>query len=186
MGLETDQRGDAPIAAPVSRTRTVSWHDPSVFIEHLTKMSGAERAEIGVAGRIERFPLAELLDMRAVRWEPGSMTLAVSPAEFHSGAAGVVHGGVAATLLDTAMGLALDTLLPINSGVATLSMDVRFMRAIPVALDEIECCGRVLHAGSRIVTTEGRIIDADGRLYAAGSGTYSAIGGRPAPLPREH
>jgi uncharacterized protein (TIGR00369 family) len=100
------------------------------------------------------------------------VTFSLDPAEKHYNPIGMVHGGVAATLLDTVMGCALHSLLPQGVGYTTLDINVRYVRPITVGTGNVLATGRVLHRGRRTATAEGRIVSAgDGKLLAHGTST---------------
>lgn len=89
------------------------------------------------------------------------------------GATGAVHGGVAATLLDSAMGAAVMTTLDEVTSYATANLNVHLTRSISLRTGRILAEGWVVHRGSRLVTAEARLNDEQGRLLAHGSATYS-------------
>lgn len=84
---------------------------------------------------------------------------------------GSVHGGVALTLLDSAMGCAVHTLLDAGVGYTTLEVKTNFVRPITADTGPIRCEGTVIHSGSRIATAEGKLTDAAGKLLAHGTTT---------------
>ncbi|HZB45076.1 MAG TPA: PaaI family thioesterase [Pyrinomonadaceae bacterium] len=82
-----------------------------------------------------------------------------------------MHGGLAATLLDSALGCAINTAMPAGRVFTTLEMKVNYVRPLTAATGEVRCEARVIHAGGRTATAEGRIVDAGGKLYAHGTTT---------------
>jgi uncharacterized protein (TIGR00369 family) len=97
---------------------------------------------------------------------------AVTPEEFHYNPIGVVHGGLAATLLDSAMGCAVHSTLPAGTGYTTLEVKVNFARAITRATGRVLCEGTLIHAGRTVATAEGRVFAEDtGKLLAHGTTT---------------
>jgi uncharacterized protein (TIGR00369 family) len=84
---------------------------------------------------------------------------------------GIVHGGIASTLLDSAMGCAVHTTLPAGAAFTTLQLGVQFTRAVRVDHGTLTCVGTLLHRGSRTATAEGTVVDGDGRLVAHGTTT---------------
>jgi uncharacterized protein (TIGR00369 family) len=85
---------------------------------------------------------------------------------------GTVHGGLAATLLDSAMGCAVHSTLPDGSGYTTLELKVNYTRPITVATGRILCEGTVVHRGGRVATAEGRLwAERSGKLLAHGTTT---------------
>jgi uncharacterized protein (TIGR00369 family) len=82
-----------------------------------------------------------------------------------------VHGGLIATLLDSALGCAVHSLLPTGTGYTTVELKVNFIRPVTVATGRIRADAKVLHAGSRIATAEAKLLDENGELYAHGTAT---------------
>jgi uncharacterized protein (TIGR00369 family) len=103
--------------------------------------------------------------------EPGRAVFAIEPMEYHYNPIGSVHGGVACTLLDSAMGCAVHTTLPAGVGYTTAELKVNLVRAITSATGLLEAEGKVIHRGNRLATAEGFLRDMDGRLYAHGTST---------------
>jgi uncharacterized protein (TIGR00369 family) len=111
-------------------------------------------------------PFALLMGISMVEIEEGQVVFAVEPAEYHYNPIGVVHGGLAATLLDSAMGCAVQSLLPAGTGYTTLEMKVNLVRALTVETGEVRAEAKVIHMGGRIATAEGKVADRSGKLYA--------------------
>ena len=84
---------------------------------------------------------------------------------------GVAHGGFAATLLDSALGCAINTMMPAGRVFTTLELKINYTRPLRREAGELRCKATVVHAGSRTATSEGRIVDADGKIYAHGTTT---------------
>ena len=101
----------------------------------------------------------------------------VTPGEQQYNPIGVVHGGLALTLLDSAMACAVQTQLPPGSGYTTLEVKVNLVRAITTRTGKLRAIGKVLHSGSRIGTAEGRLEDLSGKLYAHGTTTCIVLNG---------
>jgi len=139
----------------------------SVHVE----LSGIETIRAIFAGELPPPPIADLMGFRGVSAEPGRAVFEMEPGPQHYNPIGSVHGGVALTLLDSAMGCAVHTLLDPGVGYTTLEVKTNFVRAIKADTGLIRCEGIVIHKGSRIVTAEGRVTDADGRLLAHGTTT---------------
>jgi uncharacterized protein (TIGR00369 family) len=79
---------------------------------------------------------------------------------------GVVHGGVAATLLDSAMGCAVHSTLPAGARYTTLEIKVNYIRPMSAETGEVRCEANIIHVGARTATAEGKIVDQQGKLYA--------------------
>jgi uncharacterized protein (TIGR00369 family) len=127
------------------------------------------------AGELPPPPIATLMGFRGVEAEPGRAVFEILPGDEHYNPIGSVHGGVALTLLDSAMGCAVHTLLEAGVGYATLEVKANFVRPITSATGLVRCEGTVLHAGSRVATAEGRVVDAAGTLLAHGTTTCLII-----------
>jgi uncharacterized protein (TIGR00369 family) len=155
-----------------SRTRTVSWADPMISASAVQKgASGIEFLQKIVAGEIPQPPISMLMGFELTRVEPGYALFECDPAEYHYNPIGVVHGGLACTLLDSAMSCAIQTMVPAGSAYTTLELKVQLVRAITDKTGHLRAEGKLVHGGSRISTAEGKLIDAGGKLYAHGTTT---------------
>ena len=154
------------------RSLTVTWQDPLGSAEAGLAMSGIDYMHAVASGEIPPPPIARLLGMEIVETAEGRAVFAVTPAEQHYNPIGVVHGGIAATLLDSAMGCAVHTTLPAGWSYGTLDLSTRFVRPITGATGRILCEGVVVHRGRTTATTEGRVwAEGSGKLLAHGSGS---------------
>ena len=153
------------------RTRTITWEDPAPGARVGRTMSGLDYLKALQEGVIPPPPIAVLMDMSIVEVSEGRVVFAAQPAEYHYNPLGTVHGGLAATLLDSAMGCAVHSTLPAVTGYTTLELKVNYLRPMTHETGPVYCEGKVIHVGGRIATAEGRLTDADGRLYAHGTTT---------------
>ena len=94
-----------------------------------------------------------------------------TPTAAHFNPMGVVHGGYAATLLDTVVGCAVHTMLPAGKGYTTLELKVNMLRALSSKVPLVRAEGKVIHVGGQVATAEARLVDAAGKLYAHGTTT---------------
>ncbi len=117
-------------------------------------------------GKLPPPPICALLGYRLVEVEPGHAVFEITPAEQHYNPIGVVHGGVAMTLLDSAMGCAVQTRMPAGGGYTTLEAKTNLVRAVTASTGKLRATGRVLHVGKRVATAEARLEDSEGKLYA--------------------
>jgi uncharacterized protein (TIGR00369 family) len=154
-----------------TRTRTISWKDPLQAARAGRKMSGIDFLRAIAAGHVPPPPIVVLMGMGFVEVEEGRAVFSVEPAEYHYNPIGVVHGGLAATLLDSAMGCAVQSMLPAGTGYTTLEIKVNLVRALTVETGEVRAEGKVIHMGGRIATAEGKVVDSSGKLYAHGTTT---------------
>jgi uncharacterized protein (TIGR00369 family) len=129
---------------------------------------------------IPHAPIAELVGFDLVEVGEGRASFELDPAERHYNPLGTVHGGIAATLLDSAMGVAVHTTLKEGETYTTLELKVNFVRAITESTGRIVASGSVIHRGGRVATAEARLTDADGRLLAHGTSTCLMLKGGPA------
>ena len=93
-------------------------------------------------------------------------SLPPKPAEFHYNPLGTVHGGVTATLLNSALGCTVQSMLPAGTGYTTLELKVNYLRPITSKTGTVYSEGKLIHLGGRIATAEARVTDASGKLYA--------------------
>jgi uncharacterized protein (TIGR00369 family) len=155
----------------LERTLTVSWEDPRLLGEAGRGLSGLEFLQKIVAGELPPPPIAALMNFDIVELQEGQATFSVKPAEYHYNPIGVVHGGLAMTLLDSAMGCAVHSTLPAGAMYTTLELKVNFVRAMTVQTGRVRAEAKVIHVGGRTATAEGRIVDEAGKLYAHGTTT---------------
>ncbi len=141
----------------------------------LSGLTGLERLQVFVRGEAQFSGMFALLGLRAVRAERGRVVIAATPAAAHYNSGGMAHGGFTATLLDTAMGCAAQTLAGVGQAVTTMELKVAYHRRITAEGGPIEATGTVISHGRRAVFTEGRVTDAAGRLLASGSSTLMFV-----------
>jgi uncharacterized protein (TIGR00369 family) len=122
-----------------------------------------------LAGDLPQAPMTSLLNMRLLEVDKGRVVFGAVPTRAHYNGMGIVHGGLAATLLDSALGCAINTLAPRGKVFATLELQINFTRPLTEDVGPIRCVGRVIHLGRRTATAEGRVVDERGRLYAHGT-----------------
>ena len=121
-----------------------------------------------IAGELPPPPIATLLGFELVEVDEGRAVFAVEPGDQHYNPIGMVHGGLAATLIDSATGCAVHTTLPAGTGYTTTDVQVRFVRPITRDTGRIECIGEVVHRGRTLATAEARVMAGD-RLLAHGT-----------------
>ena len=139
-------------------------------------LDGLEFLEAIRTGELPPPPIAALLGFEIRSIDKGLVTFALTPGEQHYNPIGMVHGGVAATLLDTVMGCAVHSLLPAGVGYTTLDISVRYQRAVTVDTGTVVATGTVLHSGRRTATAEGRLVaEATGKLLASSTSTLLIV-----------
>ncbi len=160
------------------RRITVEWDDPFVPLASARELSGIEYLQRMLAGECAAAPISRLLGFRLTDVSNGHAEFECTPGEQHYNPIGVVHGGLAMTLLDSAMGCSIHSLLPKGAGYTTLEVKVNLVRAVTQQTGLVRAIGRVIHQGRSTVTAEGRLEDSAGKLYAHGTTTCIILGDR--------
>jgi uncharacterized protein (TIGR00369 family) len=148
------------------RCRSITWQDPKISAKAATVMKGLDYLQAIKTGTLPPPPIAQLLGYRISEIEIGRAVFELEPAEYHYNPIGSVHGGVASTILDSAMACAIHTSLPAGKVYTTLEFKVNFIRPITVQTGIIRCESRAIHVGNRIGTAQAKILDSQKRLYA--------------------
>jgi uncharacterized protein (TIGR00369 family) len=160
-----------------TRTRTLVWQDPVPTAAAGATMSGIEYMRAIVAGEMPPPPIAVTMRMRPFELEEGRVVFEGEPGEEHYNPIGVVHGGYASTLLDSALGCAVHTTLPAGVAYTSLGLEAKFVRPITRDTGRVLCEAEVLHRGRRQATAEARLTAADsGKLLAHGIATCMILG----------
>ena len=134
-------------------------------------LTGLEYLKRMMAGSF-RSPMADATDMRLIAVAEGTATFEAHPSEKFYNPQARVHGGYTATLLDSAMGCAVQTRMPPGVAFGTIELKVNYVRKIDVSTGRLICTGTVLHFGRTLSTAEAKVLDEAGKLYAHGSGTF--------------
>jgi uncharacterized protein (TIGR00369 family) len=143
----------------------------TVSAERRKQMSGLEFVQGLAGGTLPLNTIARTLGYDVAEAASGRVVITAEPSEAHLNPAGTVHGGFSATLLDSCMGLAIQTTLERGFGQTTLEFKISLLRPITPETGLIKAEGMVLHRGRRVGTAEGRITDSNGRLLAHGTTT---------------
>ena len=149
------------------RTRTFSWSDPLATAGAVRDLPGLDAIRMVAAAELPPPPIAELLGMTITKVERGHVIFALEPAEWMYNPIGSVHGGIAATILDSSLGCAVHTTLDAGVGYTTTDLQVRYVRAIGAETGRVLAESHVVHSGRRLATAEGRLyVEASGQLLA--------------------
>jgi uncharacterized protein (TIGR00369 family) len=140
-------------------------------VNALSELSGLEVMTLVAAGALPPPGIAGLLGMRLEEVAEGRAVFTLEPDDRMLNPIGSVHGGIAATLLDSCMGCAVHTTLPARSSYTTAQLNLHYVRGMRPGMGEVRATGTVVHAGRRQVTAEGRLVDGEGRLLAHGTTT---------------
>ena len=159
-----------------NRSRTFSWEDPIAIRDAGLTMSGLEFIKAVFEGKLPPPPIAATMDISGAEAEFVKAVFVGEPGEFLYNPIGVVHGGFAMTILDSAMGCAIQTTLAAGERYTSLETSVNFVRPITTETGRVRCEGTVLHRGGRVATAEGKLIaEKTGKLLAHGSTTCLVI-----------
>src|SRR5580704_10151196 len=165
--IDRPQRREGTVMPSRHANRTFG----TVSADRQKAMSGLEFVQGLAAGTLPLNTMAQTLGYDVTEAVNGRVVVTAEPGGIHLNPAGTVHGGLAATLLDSCMGLALQTTLEKGAGQTTLEFKISLLRPITPETGLIEAEGIVLSRGRRIGTAEGRLADGKGRLLAHGTTT---------------
>ena len=152
-------------------TRTVDEELAPERTEARRIMSGLEYMRKIMTGELPPSGMVQLLNLKLVEVSEGHASFTVQPDERHYNGLGIAHGGLAATLLDSALGCAINAMMPAGKIFTTMEMKINYVRPITRERGELRCEASMIHAGGRVATAEGRIMDEGGKLYAHGTAT---------------
>jgi uncharacterized protein (TIGR00369 family) len=140
-------------------------------LDQLKAGSGLDFIQKITAGELPTAPIAHTLDFVLIEAEAGRVVFQGTPGRQHYNPLGSVHGGYFCTLLDSAVGCAVQSMLPQGTGYTTLELKVNLVRALTDKTGPVRAEGKVIQVGSKVGVAEGRIVDAEGKLYAYASTT---------------
>jgi uncharacterized protein (TIGR00369 family) len=158
------------------RERVVDWQAPGPAAKAAAGMSGMEAMCAIRDGLLPPPPMARLIDFKMRVAEPGRIVMELEPHESLENTIGLLHGATAAALLDTAMGCAISTMLPVGQGSVTLDLKLTYLRPLSVRSGTISAEGKVIKLGRRTSYTEGFVRDGSGNLAVHATATFSMIG----------
>ena len=128
--------------------------------------TGLEQMQAMLAGELPFAPIAKTLDFSLIRVEPGVALFQGRPGPAHFNPMGSVHGGWFATMLDSALGCAVHTLMPAGRGYTTAELSVNYVRGLSPKVGRVRAEGKVIHCGKQLATAEARLFGPDGTLFA--------------------
>jgi len=142
-----------------------------VPLEQVRAMDGLRLFKGLQEGRFPAPPISKVLGFRVSEVELGRVVFDYTPVFDHFNPLGTVHGGIAATLLDSVMGCCIHTTLKAGIGYTTVEIKVNYVRAMTDKTGPVKAEGKVINVGSRIGTSEGKLYDSAGKLLAHGTTT---------------
>ena len=140
-------------------------------LDIVRELSGLEQMRGMIEGRFPRPPISILMDFALTEAEEGHVVFTATPKLEHYNPLGSVHGGYAATLLDSCMGCAVHTRMKPGQGYTTLELKVNYIRALKAGTGPVRAIGDIIHVGGQTATAEGRLVDSEGKLLAHGTTT---------------
>ncbi|MEV0554612.1 MULTISPECIES: PaaI family thioesterase [unclassified Streptomyces] len=150
----------------MGRTRTYEWEDPAILAEAAGRMAGMDFLRELQAGRLPGPPVSYTLDFTLDEVEPGRAVFSLTPGEEHYNPIGSVHGGIFATLLDSAAGCAVQSTLPQGMAYTSLDLTVKFLRRITVDTGRVRAIGTVVNRTRQTALAQAQLVDATDRLLA--------------------
>jgi uncharacterized protein (TIGR00369 family) len=151
------------------RSRTVSWHDPSITALGALERSGLETMQAIRDGELPAPPIAQLMQFDIVDLAEGRVEFSCVLDESVYNPIGVVHGGLVCTLLDTVAGCAVHTTLPQGMAYTSIELKVNYLRAVHAHSGPLTAVGTVVKPGRRVAFAEGEVRDSAGRVVATAS-----------------
>jgi uncharacterized protein (TIGR00369 family) len=142
----------------------------------LESLSGLDVMRMIADGELPPPGIAVLLGMSVVEVGDGTATFELSPDERMMNPIGSIHGGIAATILDSCMGCAVHTTLPAGAGYTTAQLNVHYLRAMMPGMGPVRATGTVIHRGRKQSTAEGKLYSEDGKLIAHATTTCLILG----------
>ncbi|HEY5319863.1 MAG TPA: PaaI family thioesterase [Galbitalea sp.] len=153
------------------RSRVIEWENPLIGAAAAKTMSGLDYMLAMLDGSIPPPPIIELMRMRPVAVEVGTVTFTCDPDESMYNPIGTVHGGLVCTLLDSVVGCAVQTTLPQGQAYTSLEIKVNYLRPVMADTGQLTAVGIVTKPGRRAAFAEGTVMDSAGKLIATASST---------------
>ena len=162
------------------RHRVVEWQAPGPVAAVASGMSGLETMCAIRDGILPPPPMARLIGFEMRVAEPGRIVMELDPDESLENTIGLLHGGAAAALLDTAMGCAITTMHPIGQASVTLDLKLTYLRPLSVRSGRVSAEGKVVKIGRQTSYAEGFVRDGADNLAVHATATFTMIGGEKA------
>ncbi len=134
--------------------------------EQVAGKTGLEMMHAMLAGEIPFAAIAKTLNFALISVAPGQAVFQGTPLPEHLNPLGTIHGGWFATLLDSALGCAVHTLMPVGRAYTTAELGVNLVKALTPRVQRVRAEAKVIHCGRQLATAEARLVGADGTLYA--------------------
>jgi uncharacterized protein (TIGR00369 family) len=135
-------------------------------VQEIAATDGLSMFDRMIKGELPSVPIGATLSYLPVEWEKGRMVFQGTPKLEHYNPIGTIHGGWSATLLDSALACAVQTMLPKGMGYTTLEIKVNYVRGLTDKVGPVRAEGKVIHLSRQIATAEGKLYDAAGKIYS--------------------
>ena len=169
-------RAFAESSPETTRTREITWQDPAPMAAIGAGMAGLDYVRAVQSGGLPPPPIAVVMNLSIIKLDQGSAVFTGKPGEEHYNPIGVVHGGYASTILDSALGCAVHTTLPAGVRYTSQSLEVKYLRPITRDTGAVLAEAHVVHRGRTTATSEARLTsEATGKLLATGTSTCLII-----------
>jgi uncharacterized protein (TIGR00369 family) len=161
----------------ITSTRTITWQDPIPTAAVGAQMAGLDYVRAIRAGELPPPPIAVVMNYSIAELEEGRAVFEGEPGEEHYNPIGVVHGGYASTILDSALGCAVHTTLPAGVAYTSQTLEVKYLRPITRDTGVVRCEAEVIHRGRKTATSEAKLLAREsGKLLATGTSTCLILG----------
>ncbi|MET0541463.1 MAG: PaaI family thioesterase [Variovorax sp.] len=134
--------------------------------DQLEGKTGLEVMQMMLAGEIPYAAIAKTLDFTIIEARPGVAIFQGTPLPQHLNPLGTIHGGWVATMLDSALGCSVHTMMPPGRGYTTAELGVNYVKGLTPKIERVRAEGKVIHCGKQLATAEARLFGPDGTLYA--------------------
>ena len=159
----------------MERKRTYQWENPLETAQKAQSLSGLEFLKLIQEGKIPGPPIFETMDFGRSKVSKGKVSFSFEPKEFHYNPIGTVHGGVISTILDSAMGCTVHSVLEKGFVFTTLELKVNFLKAITHKSGRLIATGKLIHVGRSTALVEASLTDEFGKVFAHGVSTCMII-----------
>ena len=161
-----------------TRTRTIAWQDPLATAAAGAELAGIDYIRAVQSGELPPPPIAVVMNYSILEVEAGRAVFQGEPGEEHYNPIGVVHGGYASTILDSALGCAVHTTCAKGEAYTSQTLEVKFLRPLTRESGVVRCEAEVVHRGRKTATSQARLTDpSSGKLLATGTSTCLIVGG---------
>jgi uncharacterized protein (TIGR00369 family) len=159
----------------MQRARDYTWEDPAALAAAGRRLSGIDYLTAMRDGELPQPPICATIGFRLAHVAHGAAVFELEPGEHQYNPIDTVHGGVIATLLDSAAGCALHSTLPAGVGYTTVNLSTTFLRSVRADSGTLRAEGALVRGGRRIALTEARLVDGEGRVCAHATATCMVL-----------